>query len=194
MAAFRGRTVWLWRWRRNPLRRPSDVLEAWVVLAAGILCVLCGVLTGLVAAQSVETGLARERAEWHPVRASLPGDAPAAAAKAAGSDRVWAKVRWTAADGTGHLGEVRVAAGTPAGTAVTVWTDGAGRMVTRPATESQARLRSSLIGALVGLSAASVPVVCGRLVAVRLERRRMRHWDEAWRRFDPLWGRGRQTG
>lgn len=45
MAAFRGPKVWLWRWRRNPLRRRSDALEAWIMLTAWAFTVLGGAVT-----------------------------------------------------------------------------------------------------------------------------------------------------
>src|SRR5262245_57041990 len=60
MTAFRGPGVWLWRWRRNPLRRRSDALEAWIVLAVWSVTVIGGVLAGLAAAHSVERGMNRE--------------------------------------------------------------------------------------------------------------------------------------
>ena len=41
--------------------------------------------------------------------------------------------RWTAPDGAERAGQVPVRAGTPAGTAVTVWTDTAGEPPTRAA-------------------------------------------------------------
>ncbi|MHA5048246.1 Rv1733c family protein [Streptomyces sp. SD15] len=192
MAAFRGPKVpkvWLWRWRRNPLRRRSDTLEAWIVLGAWALTVLGGVLTGLLATQSVEDGLARERAEWHSVLALLTEDVSGSTEPATGADMVWAKVHWTAADGSPHAGQARVPVGSSAGTPVTVWTDLDGRLVTKPATPSQARLRASLVGTLVGVGVAAVPFVGGRLVRGRLERRRMDRWDEEWQRIGPLWGR-----
>ena len=192
MAAFRGPKVWLWRWRRNPLRRASDALEAWIVLAAWTLTVLGGVFGGLAATQNVEHGLARERAEWHTVPARLTENAPTTSAPGApgsGGDMVWAKARWNAADGSARSGQAWVFAGSSMGTTVMVWTDRDGRLVTKPATPSQARLRASLVGVLVGVSVAGVPFIGGRLARGRLERRRMDQWDEAWERIDPLWGR-----
>jgi len=185
MAAFRGPRVWLWRWRRNPLRRRVDAVEGWAVLATWALIALTGVLVGLVAAHSVEQGLARERAEWRPVTALVVEDAPGTV----GSEKVWAKVRWTAADGTQHTGQARVDSGSTAGSPATVWTDPQGRLVSKPATESEARLRAALVGALAGASGATVPYVGWRLLRGRLQRRRMEEWDEAWERFDPMWGR-----
>ncbi|MFD4623265.1 hypothetical protein [Streptomyces sp. NPDC058475] len=188
-SAFRGPRAWLWRWRRNPLRRRSDALEAWIVFVAWALTVVGGALAGLAAAHTVEHGLARERAEWRSVPALLTEDAPESSDTESGGDLVWTKVRWTAPDGSPRVGRAKVFAGTTAGTPVTVWTDPDGHLVTRPATVSQARLRASLVGVLVGVSAAGVPFVCGRLLRGRLERRRMEQWDEEWQRVGPLWGR-----
>ncbi|GDY78696.1 hypothetical protein SAV31267_081810 [Streptomyces avermitilis] len=160
MSAFRGPQAWrsrwrrkplarwrrnpLWRWRRNQLRRRSDVLEAWVLLSAWTVTVLCGVLTGLAAAHSVEQGLARERAEWRPVRALVAEDAPeSSAAASSGADRVWAKVRWTTANGSTHSGQARVAAGSATGTPVTVWTDRDGLLVTKPVPPPRRRCAAS---------------------------------------------------
>src|SRR3954469_5773316 len=77
--AFRGPKVWLWRWRRNPLKRRADAVEAWVVLGAWALTVVAGVLAGLGVARTVEHGLARERVEWRPVVAHLTEQAPGTA-------------------------------------------------------------------------------------------------------------------
>ncbi|MFI5689372.1 hypothetical protein [Streptomyces sp. NPDC051636] len=186
LKAFRGPKVWLWRWRRNPLRRRADTMEAWLVLGAWLLTVLTGVLSGLVASGSVEHGLARERAEWRPAVARVTAKMPG---KANPDERVWATVRWTVADGSSHTGQARVAPGSKAGTPVTVWTDPQGHLVTRPASVSQAHLRAGLIGTLVGVSAAAVPFVTGLTLRGRLERRRMAEWDAEWARLGPQWGR-----
>ena len=190
--AFRGPKVWLWRWRRNPLKRRADAVEAWVVLGVWVFTVLAGVLAGWAASLSVEHGLARERVEWRPTAAVVSQKAPgSASADGQGDavDRVWAKVSWTAADGSSHTGQARVRPGSAAGSSVTVWTDPQGRLVARPATPAEAHIRASVIGGLVGVSAAAVPFVGGRVLRGRLERRRMEQWDTEWARFGPLWGR-----
>ncbi|MEV5171170.1 hypothetical protein AB0L10_08785 [Streptomyces flaveolus] len=193
LKAFRGPKVWLWRWRRNPLKRRADVVEAWVVLGACLLTVLAGVLAGLAAAGSVEHGLARERATWRPtvarVVAQVPGKSPAHSSHASAGDQVWAEVRWTVTDGSAHTGQIRVEPGSRPGTPVTVWTDPQGHLVSRPTTASEAAFRSILIGLLVGASAAAVPFVAGLAVRGRLERRRMDAWDTEWARLGPQWGR-----
>ncbi|MEU3986361.1 hypothetical protein AB0F77_40965 [Streptomyces sp. NPDC026672] len=192
LKAFRGPKVWLWRWRRNPLKRRADTVEAWVLLGAWAATVLAGVFTGLAADGTVERGLARERAEWRPVVARLAERAPGASephARTVNGERVWATARWTVTDGSAHTGQVRVAAGSAAGTPVTVWTDPVGRLVTRPTSPDQAGFRAALIGALVGASAATVPFVIGVAVRGRLERRRLNRWDKEWARLGPQWRR-----
>lgn len=190
--AFRGSQVWLWRWRRNPLKRRADAVEAWVVLGAWTLTVVAGVLAGLGISRSVEHELARERVEWRPVTAHLTEQAPGTATRqsvTSSGDRVWAKVSWTVPDGSARTGQARVEPGSASGSPVTVWTDREGRLVTRPATPDQARFRAAMIGTLLGLGAAAVPFVGGRVLCSRLERRRMDQWDAEWALFGPLWGR-----
>ncbi|MFJ9737139.1 hypothetical protein [Streptomyces sp. NPDC101166] len=190
--AFRGPKVWLWRWRRNPLKRRADVVEAWVVLGAWALTVLAGVLAGWATARSVEDGLARERVEWRAVAGRLTEQAPGKASTRAGAasgDRVWAKVDWTAPDGSPHSGQVRVAPGSTVGTPVTIWTDRQGRLVTKPTTADQARVRAALVGVLAGAGAATLPFAGARVLRTRLERRRTDQWDTDWARFDALRGK-----
>jgi hypothetical protein len=186
----RVRRVRLWRWRRNPLRRRSDLVEAWVLLGSWTLTLLCGVLAAVTVAGGVERGMARERAEWRPATARLTERAVGTSAvpAAASGSQVWAKVGWTAPDGSPRAGQARVRPGTAEGTPVTVWIDRTGRLVTRPADPGQARVRSALVGTLAGLGAAAVPLACGRVARTRLESRRLDRWDADWARFDPLWG------
>lgn len=47
MAASRCRRVRLWRWRRNPLRLRSDLVEAWIMLVTWVFALVGGLLAGL---------------------------------------------------------------------------------------------------------------------------------------------------
>ncbi|MFF3905601.1 hypothetical protein ACFYZJ_06215 [Streptomyces sp. NPDC001848] len=183
-----GTRVWLWRWRRNPLLRRSDRLEAWIVLVTWLLVLLAGVLAGRAAAGAVEHGLAVRAARSHPVRAVLiqdavwsPKDVPAYADGGA-----WAKVRWSAPGGP-HTGLVKVEPGLKAGAAVTVWTDRDGDPVSRPATGAETRLQASLVGTIVGSGAAGGVLACGWLARGRLERQRMEQWAREWECVGPRW-------
>ncbi|MGW0996878.1 Rv1733c family protein [Streptomyces sp. NPDC002520] len=181
--------VRLWRWKRNPLKRHCDVVEAWIVLATWLLAVAAGVFTGQDAAHSMDATFSARRAEVHPVSAVLTE----AAARTTPTDngyedgRVWAAVRWTAADGTVHTDRAKVVPGTAAGTPVTVWADGANHMVSPPASKSEAMLQTVLAGVLVAQVAGTTVWAGGRLVRARLVRRRLAEWDEEWRRVEPEW-------
>ncbi|MGV9498295.1 Rv1733c family protein [Streptomyces sp. NPDC003642] len=190
--ALRGPQVWLWRWRPNPLKRRTDRIEAWVLLGVWALAVLIGVSVGTAVSRTVEDALARERAAWRPLVGRLAERAPGTPAEGGATsrtDRVWARATWTAADGTSHSGQLRVPAGSPAGTPVTVWTDPEGGQVTRPMTPSQAHVRAGLLGGAAGLAAAAVPLAAGRALRNRLERHRIDQWATEWSRFGPMWGR-----
>ncbi|WP_349345301.1 Rv1733c family protein [Streptomyces rapamycinicus] len=184
----RGRRMW--RWRHNPLRRRSDVIEAWVVLVTGLVMAVGGPVAGVAAGTAVDASLRQERADRHRVPAVLKEDAPVAQPAADGSatGQVRAIVRWTGPDGAVHTGTARVHDGSKAGTATEIWTDDRGRMVQRPPTPS----RSPPARCSPGRPAAGVGAVslAGRGVARwRLDRARTREWGRAWAEVGPRWSR-----
>ena len=186
------RKAWLWRWRRNPLRRRSDLLEAWIVLIAWLLAVVAGVAAGWAAGALLEQGIDARRTQVHPVSAVLTRDAPrnpVATTAGAHEDTVWAKVRWTAADGSLRTGSARVEPGSTAGTAVTVWTDRTGALTARPPTAVEARTHVVAVGTSAGLAAGAAVLGCGRLARLALDRRRLREWEAQWARVGPQWRR-----
>ncbi|MFH7334298.1 hypothetical protein [Streptomyces sp. KHY 26] len=184
------RPVRLWRWRRNPLRRHSDVVEAWIVLAAWVLVLFCGVLAGLLAAQASAASYAARLAQVHPVTAVLTDQAAPTPAAGTGYDdgRVWATVRWTDPDGSVHTDRAKVVPGVPAGSSVTVWANHADHVVAPPVTGASADLQAALTGVLVGPSAGAAVWCASWLVRNRLIRRRMAEWDEEWKQIGPRWG------
>ncbi|WP_031223688.1 Rv1733c family protein [Streptomyces roseochromogenus] len=184
------RPVRLWRWRRNPMRRHSDVVEAWIVLATWICVLVGGALAGAVAARMTDSAFAVRRAQVHAVSAALTDDAVRTPLAGSGYDdgRVWAPVRWTATDGTVRTDRVQVVPGVPAGTRITVWTDRTGHVVSAPATGAVATLQAAAVGALVAPLAGGAVWAAGRAVRTRLIRRRVAEWDEEWKRVGPRWG------
>lgn len=180
--------VRFWRWRRNPLRRHSDVMEAWLVLATWTVALVCGLLAGCAADAAMQHSLAARRAAVHAVSAELTRDADSTAnVSTDGGATVWGTVRWTAADGTTHTGLTRVDPSSTAGTPVTVWVDNRGALTTRPPAEGDARGQSALTGALAAAGAVGVALGCGLLIRHRLDRRRMRAWEAEWERVGPQW-------
>ncbi|MFF0041555.1 hypothetical protein ACFYRG_35910 [Streptomyces mirabilis] len=180
----------LWRWRRNPLRRHSDVVEAWIVLATWICALLGGVLAGAAAAQATDSVFAARQAQVHAVSAVLTDDAPRDPLGGTGYDdgRVWAPVRWKATNGDVHTDLAKVFPGAPVGTRITVWTDPSGRMVSAPVTGTAAALQAGLTGALVAPAAGAAVCAAGWAVRTRLIRRRMAEWGQEWKQVGPQWG------
>ncbi|MFD7702045.1 hypothetical protein [Streptomyces caelestis] len=191
----RPRRVRLWRWRRNPLRRRSDLIEAWLVLAVLVLALLLGAFSGLTAAAAVDGSLAERRERTTPVPAVLTEDAAGLSASVTenGDGGVWAKVRWTASDGTDRTGRAEVDPGSPAGTEVTVWTDPAGRLVSAPPEGAEARFQTVMAGATVAVAVGGLVLFGGWLARARLRLRRLAEWEDEWRRVEPSW-RKRMTG
>jgi len=186
--------VRFWRWRHNPLRRHSDVVEAWIVLATWIIALVGGLLVGEMADAAMQDSLAARRAAVHAVSAELTRNADRAATVSTdGGDTVWGKVRWTAADGSTHTGLTRVDPNSAAGTPVTVWIDSRGELAPRPPTEGAARVQAALTGALAAAAAGGVALGCGRLTRHMLDQRRMRAWEAEWERVGPQW-RKKMTG
>jgi hypothetical protein len=185
--------VWLWRWRRSPLKRRSDTVEAWIVLCGWALALLGALFGGRAAADAVERAAEQQRARSQEVPAVLVEDAKSAGPANVTTDhRVWATVRWTAPDGSTHTDQARVAPKTQAGTKVTVWTDQRGVLASEPLSESEVVLHSIASGVLAAVGAGGV--VLGSVWGVRLglERRRMAQWAAEWERIDTR--RGWKTG
>lgn len=186
-AKVRGRL--LWRWRRNPLKRRSDVVEAWVALVAGLVMAVGGTAAGVATSAAVEQPLLAERAERHPVSARLLENAPAVPQAADGgkAGRVPATVRWKAPDGSVHTGVARVREGQSAGTATVVWTDTHGRLVAEPLTQREAETRAALTGATAATGVCLATLAGQRTVRWRLDRRRAAEWERAWAEVEPRW-------
>ncbi|HEV7189384.1 MAG TPA: hypothetical protein VGN28_15945 [Blastococcus sp.] len=181
----------------GPLKRRSDRLEA-----AGRLAVVVSFLAAPPLAVAVMTATtthlqsvaAAEAADRSRAQAVLLQDAPpptAAEASTAANGyavtRVHANAEWTTPAGAPRDGTVLVAPGTPAGKALTIWVDRAGRLTDAP-----------LDGTGVAASAASVAVLplvglpllawtCHGCLCFVLNVRRERRWAQDWAAVEPQW-------
>ncbi|WP_225832339.1 hypothetical protein [Streptomyces sp. NK08204] len=179
---FRAR---LWRWRRSPLRRASDLIEAWLLLVAWIVGVLGGATAGVMAAVVAERGFEEDRSGRHQVVAVLLERAEDTAPTHADvGNHAGATVRWTTADGRMRTGRVAVPAHSRAGTRVPVWTSSGGDLVTPPSDRSDATLRSSLAGTAAATAAGCAVWGSARAARALLDRRRMRQWALEWEHAD----------
>jgi hypothetical protein len=190
----------LWRWRRNPLRRPTDLAEAWLTLAALVLVLvaapLIGALVGTAAQDALRLSVREQRQARHKVTATvvrkvagspLDPDPETSTARDRNSRVV---VDWTAPDGSSRHGTVSASLKDPRpGDRFTMWTDKRGRTVGRPLDPATASTHSMLAGLGSALLAAGVVESARRLILWRMVRRRYARWDQAWDKAGPDWGR-----
>ncbi|ARQ67910.1 Rv1733c family protein [Streptomyces marincola] len=181
-------TVRLWRWRRNPLRRRTDVAEAWLSLAAGLVLVAGAPAAGVGTALAVGDALLAGQGAAQPQRAEVIGRA-AVPVVAGAAGRAHAEVRWTGRDGVVRVAHARVDAGAEPGSRVTVWTDDRGRLTGAPATRSEAWLGAGLAGAGVAACVGVAAVGARNAARGRLDARRAAAWERAWAEAAPRWGR-----
>ncbi|MGF1240733.1 Rv1733c family protein [Streptomyces sp. 2-6] len=177
----------LWRWRRNPLRRRDDVVEAWIVLAMWTAIVIGGALVGTVVGRAVDRDFAAQRADRRPVRAVLLADVPRTTSTGNDVYRALAKVRWTAPDGAVRTGRTLLTPGPKAGATVTVWQDGTGALTTEPAGTGEARAGSVFFGASAAMALAALVHGAAALPRRRLDRHRSERWAAEWELVGPRW-------
>ncbi|WP_121751194.1 hypothetical protein [Streptomyces sp. E2N166] len=180
----------LWRWRRNPLRRREDVLEAWILLIVWLVIALLGPVAGVLGAEISAHSAAQRRAERHAVTATLVSEVPHnVLADGTTGGRVDATVRWTAPDGTRHTGKAAVDGGLKAGSRVSVWTDRQDRLTPAPPTATQAGVDAAFMGA--ASSFAVVTTAAAGYYGARsvLNRRRRAALEDEWQQIGSQWGR-----
>ncbi|MFF9773923.1 hypothetical protein ACF1HJ_09650 [Streptomyces sp. NPDC013978] len=178
--------VLLWRWRRNPLKRRSDVAEAWIAVTAAAMLLLIVPAVGVMTAGVGERSALDQAEGLHRTAARLVEDAPATPSRFSemADDRVRATVRWTLPDGSPRTGETSVAAGSKAGSSTTVWLDDAGRLRPAPPTPAQAHSQGAALGVIAGAGVCVLVAGIWWAVRVRLDVRRRAQWDRAWAEFN----------
>ncbi|MET8244267.1 hypothetical protein ABZV31_07435 [Streptomyces sp. NPDC005202] len=190
----------LWRWRNNPLRRTTDLVESWVALVTLLLTLVAapvvGSVVGSVAQDALQQSVRDQRQARHLVTATvvrkldqvaLEPDPETSSGRDVGS-RVVAD--WTAPDGTRQHGPVTASLKSPQpGDHFPLWTDRHGRPVTRPLDSTTATTHAVLAGFGAAMLTAGLVEGIRRLIVWHLVRRRYARWDQAWDRAGPDWGR-----
>ncbi|MFJ9551174.1 Rv1733c family protein [Streptomyces erythrochromogenes] len=197
----------VWRWRRNPLRRPTDLFEAWVAFAALVCVVVVAPAVGWVAGLRVDGTLQQaayeQRQERHLVPAVVVRPAPAPdeevavdpPAERTAPRRTQIVASWTAPDGSSHEGTVPAAEEPPhPGDRFRIWTDARGRLVGQPLDPSAASFHAGTAGLAAAAGVAVMAVTVRRLVVRRLMHRRYIRLDRAWAAAGPDWGRADAGG
>ncbi|GAB7102255.1 hypothetical protein JCM4814A_05690 [Streptomyces phaeofaciens JCM 4814] len=190
----------IWRWRHNPLRRTTDLVEAWVALTALLLILLVapvvGSVVGAVAQDALQRSVHEQHRSRHVVTATvvrkvdgspLEADPEATSGRDARSRVV---AGWTAPDGTTRQGRVLASLKTPhRGDRFEIWTDAHGTLVARPLDSATATTHAVLAGFGAALLTAGTVEGSRRVIVWRMVRRRYARWDQAWDRAGPDWGR-----
>ncbi|MGW6456211.1 Rv1733c family protein [Streptomyces sp. NPDC055078] len=196
-----GAVTGVWRWRHNPLCRATDLAEAWVALVAVLLLVLAapalGWISGSMTDESLRQQARQQTQQRRPVTATVVGLAPPAGTPVYDPDAASALdrrqpviARWTSADGGRHSGTLSPLLKNPrAGDRFTLWTDGEGRVLSRPMDMTTVRIHAVLAGIGAAFFSALLIECARRLVRRRLVRRRYERLDRAWAAAGPDWGR-----
>ncbi|MGN9793208.1 Rv1733c family protein [Streptomyces sp. OZ13] len=184
----------LWRWRRSPLRRRSDVLQAWTGLVLALAVPAAAPTVTVIVHNSVHGSLradaaadARSRA---PVDAVLVRDAPRhpePGSEEARHTLYPAEVRYFGPDGRPRTGEAEVRPGLSAGSTVRVWRDAEGRLTDPPMTAGEIRSRALGWAATAGVAVALTGAGAYGVAAMALDRRRDAGWERAWADTAPRW-------
>jgi hypothetical protein len=174
----------------NPLRRRSDLIEAWLLPAFVAALLILGPVVGIIAGHwsSAQNAAAwRDQRSWHSVPAVLTQSAPGPAFPDAGANgwTVWTSARWTAGGRT-QVGDVPAPSDTRAGSTISVWLDQAGQ-VRQPLTAAAAELRD-LTTVSISVTVL-VLLLAGALLITRqvLDRRRLAGWATGWMAVGPQW-------
>jgi hypothetical protein len=180
---------------RNPLRRRSDRIEAWI--SAGLLAVL--LIIAPLAATSAgrwvhRGGLQEQQAQrsWHQISAVLLQTAPALPIyqfRVSWQTTVAVPARWPGAGGQTHSGKVAAPVGSQAGQTVPVWVDSSGRATGSPLLGSQLTRRVIAAEVLAPLVLAVILLGVAFLARWLLNRRRLADWEADWAAIGPRWTR-----
>lgn len=194
----------VWRWRRNPMRRPSDVFEAWAGLTAVVVAAVAAPLTGLAAGHSVDTALRHlatvQRSQRHMVTATVEGtdharggivDPDESDDQAAGHRIL---VGWRAPDGSAHTAVVSVVGRHARGTRLALWTDRRDRPVGAPLDLATATSNAVAAGFGAAVAVAALVMAVRHLLGWRILRRRLADWEREWIRVSQDWGRAGAGG
>lgn len=186
--------VTLWRLRRNPLRRPTDLLQAWIGLGllpavpAAALAALF--LVGDAAFRHYARQAEHQERTGRRITAVLLQDAPGHPGQGT-QEAAQVRVRFTGPDGLPRIARADVPAGLPAGSGVEVWTGPDGRVTGPPMTDEQIRSRSRGWAILAALAVCAAGAAGYGLAALVLRHRNLSAWAAAWSRTAPRWTESR---
>ncbi|MEU1891534.1 Rv1733c family protein [Streptomyces pristinaespiralis] len=186
--------VRLWRWRRGPLRRRSDALQAWTGLVLALAVAAAAPAATVIVHNSVHgslrAGAAADARSRAPVDAVLVRDVPRhpePGSEEARHTLYPAEVRFFGPDGRPRTGQADVRPGLSAGSTVRVWRDAQGRLTDPPMAAGEIRSRALGWAAAAGAAVALTGAGAYGVTAMALDRRRDAGWERAWADTGPRW-------
>jgi hypothetical protein len=177
---------------RNPMRRRTDRIEAWVTVVLALVFLIGGPLAAWLAADTVRREAVRASAgssrDYVRVRAVLLEDTTMPYDGAARPAPVLAS--WTAADGTLRTGAVVLESPDTAGSVVVAWLDADGNPAPPPRPAPSPVVSAWAAGMLTTVVLVCVLSLVRATVRSRLDSRRLAEWQQEWTEVEPRW-RGR---
>ncbi|MGD1216991.1 hypothetical protein AB9Q10_01005 [Streptomyces krungchingensis] len=187
-----------WRRRRNPLRRRSDQVRAWIglsLLLAAPAAAPAAMFLGGDAAYRHYARTAQHQAQTrHQTTAVLLEDVPrhpepgSAEAKEA---RYPAKVRFTDPEGRTRTATTDVQPALSKGSTVRIWADTDGKITDPPLSPGQIRGRAMSSGIVAALGVHATAAAAYGIATRILHRRNLAAWDTAWAETAPRWATSR---
>jgi hypothetical protein len=186
--------VMFWRLRRNPLRRRSDLAQAWIGLGL-TLAVLAATpvalfLVGDAAHHHYARTAQHQAATRHPTTAVLVEDArshPEPGSAEARQTLYPTKVRFTDPHGRTHTAHADAQPALPRGTTIRVWADTDGELTDPPLSHDQIRSRA-MGSALVAVRGVHIAAAIAYKTADRVIRQHnLAAWETAWAATAPRW-------
>jgi hypothetical protein len=180
---------------RNPLRRRSDRVEAYILGGLVVVAAVAAPLGAVTAGDWAHAAAVREAQvqdeTWRQVPAVLLAPPRMSGNGYSVSGTSAAPAQWTAPGGRQHTGQIIVPAGTLKGTVTTIWTDQSGDAASPPLTQAEVAEQgtfAALVTVAAVLLACLLTAVATRVV---VNRRRMAAWTADWAVTAPMWTRQR---
>ena len=178
---------------RNPLRRGTDRIEAVIRLATVILLLVAMPLAAIAVGRQADNLALRQahaqRAAERQVTAVLLEQAQATGFPGpyTSVQLTYVLARWQPPGGPPRSGQVLAPAGTPAGSAVSIWIDASGAVAGPPPDHRDIVGNATIAAMVTGLVASLLLLGLNTLARRVLDRRRLNAWDAEWGTTGPRW-------
>lgn len=183
-----------WHRRRNPLRRRTDALRAWIglgiLLAVLVVAPVVTVVVSRLAQRHYEDTARHQSLTRYETTATLTEDAPRHPEP--GSDeeepaRYPVEVRFTTREGRTGTTRAEVRPGLSEGSAVRIWVTTDGEATEPPLTRAESHSRSMGWALLSGTGVALAGAAAHGVTRLVVRRRNLADWDRAWAETSPRW-------